>query len=104
VTTFFVAGVESGGASAEAAYAELRERSQIAASCPARSQRIFQLGCRFDGHDCEIEVGRPLPNGGPVVAAILDHGRQEAFLVHTIESGDAPTRITRPVYSVTNFS
>ena len=104
MTTFFVAGVEPGGDTAEAAYAELRERSRIVAHCPARPRRIFQLGCRFDGRDCEIEVGRPLPNGGHVVAAILDHGREEAFLVHTLDGDEEPTRIRRPVYSVTNFS
>jgi hypothetical protein len=104
VTTFFLAGHESDSGGAEAAYTELRERSQITVGCPARSRRIFKLGCRLDGCDCEIEVGRPLPHGGDVVAAILDHGREEAFVVHTVHDTDAPTRIGRPVYSVTDFS
>jgi hypothetical protein len=104
VTTFFVAGLESDSGGVEAAYSELRERSQMAVGCPARSRRIFKLGCRLEGHDCEIEVGRPLPHGGDVVAAILDHGREEAFVVHTVDGTDAPTRIGRPVYSVTDFS
>jgi hypothetical protein len=105
VTHFFVAGIESEGASAEAAYSELRERSMLDAGCPARPRRIFKLNCRFDGHDREIEVGRPLAKGGDVVLAILDHGRFEAFRVHTDGSGDAPpARVSHPVYSVTEFS
>jgi hypothetical protein len=105
VTTFFVAGIQSQGERAEAAYRELRERSQIVVGCPARSRRIFKLSCRFDGCDCEIEVGRPLSHGSDVVVAILDHGREEAFVVHTAAgASDAPVRVRRPVYSVTEFS
>jgi hypothetical protein len=106
MTGFFVAGAESHGESAEEAYSELRERSRIVAGCPARSRRIFKLSCRFDGHDREIEVGKPLSQGGDVVVAILDHGRFEAFCVHTAR-GDAgvPARVKHPaVYSVTEFS
>jgi hypothetical protein len=105
VTTFFVAGVESQGELAEAAYRELREHSQILTGCSARSRRIFKLSCRFDGRDCEIEVGRPLSQGRDVVVAILDHGREEAFVVHTAAAGLRPAvRVRRPVYSVTEFS
>jgi hypothetical protein len=106
VTSFFVAGSESRGESAEAAYSDLRERSEIAVGCPARSRRIFKLSCRFEGHDREIEVGRPLPSGSDVVAAILDHGREEAFVIHTTTAAgsDAHVRVGRPVYSVTEFS
>lgn len=105
MTTFFVAGIESQGEPAEAAYSELRERSRIVAGCPARSRRIFKLSCRFHGRDCEIEVGRPLSEGSDVVVAILDHGREEAFVVHTADGGTGtPARVRRPVYSVTEFS
>jgi hypothetical protein len=104
VTSFFVGGVDSKGARAEAAYDRLRERSLIATGCPARSRRIFKLSCRFDGQDREIEVGKPLPNGD-VVAAILDHGRFEPFCVLTDEAGDrGSARVSHPVYSVTEFS
>ena len=105
MTSFFVAGIESGGARAEDAYRGLRERSLLAVGCPARSRRIFKLSCRFDGQDREIEVGRPLSKGGDVVLAILDHGRFEAFCVHTDDGGqNAPARVSHPVYSVTEFS
>jgi len=105
VTSFFVAGIDSEGAGAEQAYSELRERSLIAAGCPALPRRIFKLSCRFDGQDREIEVGRPLSAGGDVVVAILDHGRFEPFCVHTDDAGEsAPARISHPVYSVTEFS
>jgi hypothetical protein len=104
VTTFFLAGTASESEGMEAAYHELRERSRIAVGCPARSRRIFKLDCRFEGSDCEIEVGRSLPHGGDVVVAILDHGREEAFVVHTLDEADAPMRVARPVYSVTDFS
>ncbi len=105
MTSFFVAGLESNGARAEEAYSELRERSLLAAGCPARSRRIFKLSCRFDGQDREIEVGRPLSKGGDVVVAILDHGRFEDFCVHTDGDGEgAPARVGHPVYSVTEFS
>ena len=77
MTSFFVGGIESDAARAEKVYSELRERSLLAAGCPARSRRIFKLSCRFDGQDREIEVGRPLSKGGNVVVAILDHGRFE---------------------------
>jgi hypothetical protein len=104
MTTFFVAGIEEQGA--EAAYHELRERSQIVVGCPARSRRIFKLSCRFEGSDSEIEVGRQLSHGSDVVAAILDHGREEAFVVHTAAADGvgAAVRVGRPVYSVTEFS
>jgi hypothetical protein len=104
VTRFFVAGVESEGARAEEVYRELRERSLLDAGCPARARRIFKLSCRFDGHDREIEVGRPLSKGGDVVVAILDHGRAEAFRVHTRGGKRPPARVSHPVYSVTEFS
>jgi hypothetical protein len=104
VTKFFVPGMESQGERAEAAYGELRARSQIVAGCRARSRRIFKLSCRFDGHDREIEVGRPLSGRTDVVLAILDHGRAEPFVVHTAAGANAPLRVRRPVYSVTEFS
>jgi hypothetical protein len=77
VTQFFLAGLESDSEGAEAAYSELRERSQIAVGSAASPRRIFKLDCRFEGCDCEIEVGRPMPNDGEV---------------------------TRPVHAVTDFS
>ena len=104
MTQFFVAGGESDRGRAEEAYGELRERSQIAVGCAARPRRIFKLDCRFEGCDCEIEVGRPLPHGDDVVVAILDHGREEAFVVYTVDGADPPTRVARPVYAVTDFS
>lgn len=105
MTQFFVAGIDSSGARAENLYSELREHSLLDAGCPAKPRRIFKLNCRFDGHDREIEVGRPLSKGGDVVLAILDHGRFEAFRVHTDGSGKAPpARVSHPVYSVTEFS
>jgi hypothetical protein len=104
VTRFFLAGRESDSEGAEAVYNELRERSHIAVGCAAKPRRIFKLDCRFEGCDCEIEVGRPLPNGGNVVVAILDHGREESFAVHTLGGAGPPTRVTRPVYTVTDFS
>jgi hypothetical protein len=105
VTSFFLAGIESGDSGEEAAYHDLREQSRIAIGCPAKSRRIFKLNCRMDGHDCEIEVGRPLSasSGSDVVVAILDHGREEPYLVHT-DGGTTPVRIGRPVYAVTEFS
>jgi hypothetical protein len=105
VTSFFLAGSESDSADGvEAAYLDLRERSVLAAGCAAKPRRIFKLDCRFEGSDCEIEVGRPLPHGGELVVAILDHGREEPYLVHTGDGADAPTRVARPVYDVTDFS
>ena len=104
MTQFFLAGINADGERAETAYRELRERSQVAIGCPARSRRIFKLDCRFEGCDCEIEVGRPMPHGGEVVLAILDHGREEPFAVHTVDATHAPTRVARPVYTVTDFA
>ena len=82
----------------------LRERSRPTVGCSASARRIFKLDCRYEGSDCEIEVGRPLPQSDAVVAAILDHGREEAFAVYTLDTGDPPIRIARPVYAVTHFS
>jgi hypothetical protein len=114
MTAFFIAGIEGKGKQVEAAYSELRERSLAVVGSPARSRRIFKLSCRFDGSDTEIEVGRRLASGSDIVAAILDHGREEAFVVHTdgvagskddgIEAVGRAVRIARPVYSVTEFS
>jgi hypothetical protein len=104
VTQFFLAGIEADSERTEAAYSELRERSRVLVGCGARPRRIFKLDCRFEGRDCEIEVGRPLPHGGKLVVAILDHGREEAFAVHTLDGADPPTRVARPVYTVTDFS
>jgi hypothetical protein len=104
VTRFFLAGVESDSEGLDAAYEQLRERSQIAVGCAAKPRRIFKLDCRFEGCDCEIEVGKPLPHGDEVVFAILDHGREEPFVVHTGDGLDAPTLVGRPVYTVTDFA
>jgi len=82
----------------------LRERSRITVGCGASPRRIFKLQCRYDGSDCEIEVGKPLPHSDAVVVAILDHGRHEAFAVYTLDTTDPPTRVARPVYAVTDFS
>ena len=105
MTRFFVAGVESNGERAEQAYGELCERSRVVIGCPARSRRIFKLSCRLKGRDREIEVGRPLSEGGDVVVAILDHGRFAPYCVHTTHAGVGMTaRVEHPVYSVTEFS
>ena len=105
MTQFFLAGSESDSEEGmEAAYRELRERSHDAVGCAPRKRRIFRLDCRFEGSDCEIEVGRPLPHGGELVVAILDHGREQPYAVHTGDGADAPTRIARPVYDITDFS
>ncbi len=100
-----LAGADAQDKRAEAVYLELRERSQTVVGSPARPRRIFKLGCRLDGHDREIEVGRPLPPGSDLVTAIFDHGREEAFVVHTAAEGArGELRIGGPVYSVTEFS
>lgn len=105
MTQFFLAGSESDSRERmEAAYSVLRERSQDAVGCAAKPRRIFRLDCRFEGSDCEIEVGRPLPHGGDLVVAILDHGREEPYAVHTGDGAHAPTRISRPVYDITDFA
>jgi hypothetical protein len=104
MTEFFFAGLESDGKLAEAAYMHLRERSHVAIGSDAKPRRIFSLDCRFEGSDCEIEVGKPLPHGGDVVVAILDHGREEPFVVFTNDEQGPLTRVTRPVYAVTEFS
>ncbi len=107
MTAFFVGGVDSRGSHAEEAYGELRELSQDLVGCPARGRRIFKLRCRFSGADQEIEVGKPVVDGGAVVSAILDHGREEAFIVHTSSPADGigvPLRVRNPVYGITEFS
>ena len=104
MTQFFFAGAESDRELAETAYRALRERSRITVGCSASPRRIFKLACRHEGSDCEIEVGRPLPQSDAVVVAILDYGLQEAFAVYTLDGGEPPTRIARPVYAVTDFS
>jgi hypothetical protein len=105
MTEFFVAGLATGDQHAEEAYRELREHSQNVVGSPARARRIFKLSCRLDGCDREIEVGRPLPPGSDVVAAIIDHGREDAFVVHTAAEGaSGAVRVGGPVYSVTEFS
>jgi hypothetical protein len=104
VTRFFIAGSES-DEDVEAAYLDVRERSLLAIGCAAKPRRIFKLDCRFEGSDCEIEVGRPLPHGGDLVVAILDHGRDEPYAVHTRDASEEDmTRVARPVYDVTDFS
>ncbi len=105
MTRFFIAGGdESSEQEVEAAYIGLRESSQQAIGCEAKPRRIFKLDCRFEGSDCQIEVGRPLPHGGDLVTAILDHGRDEPYAVHTRAGSRGLTRIARPVYDVTDFA
>ena len=104
MTAFFLAGVESDSRQAEAAYLELCERSEMKVGSPAKARRIFKLNCRLEGHDCEIEVGRPLPRHSAVVTAIIDHGREEPFVVHTLDEAADQVCVGRPVYSVTEFS
>jgi hypothetical protein len=104
VTKFFLGGGDCDDAGREDAYAELRERSHSVVGCAATPRRIFKLDCRFEGSDQEIKVGGHLPDGTDLVVAILDHGREESYAVHTANSQDAPTRVTRPAYAVTDFS
>lgn len=104
MTRFFIAGSD-GDEDVEAAYLDVRARSLLAIGCAAKPRRIFKLDCRFEGSDCEIEVGRPLPHGGDLVVAILDHGRDEPYAVHTRDDSEEDlTRVARPVYDVTDFS
>lgn len=106
MTSFFLAGVGSDAAS-EAAYRVLRERSEDTVGCPARSRRIFKLSCRIEGRDCEVEVGKPFPHhDGGLVSAIIDHGREEPFVVCTLgdTKDQGQLRVGRPVYSVTEFT
>jgi hypothetical protein len=104
VTNFFLGGAHIGGEHVQAAYEALRERSRVAIGCPAKPRRIFKLDCRLDGHDCEIEVGKPLPSGEGVVVAILDHGREQVFAVYTDSRDRDVVRIGRHVYAVTEFA
>jgi hypothetical protein len=107
MTAFFVGGLGREASLAEQAYDDLRELSGDLAGCPARLRRIFKLRCRLDGSDQEIEVGKRAPRGEGVVAAILDHGRHEAFIVHTTPASGGigtPLRVGNPVYGVTEFS
>lgn len=105
MTRFFIAGADDDTAvDLEAAYVGVRERSLQAIGCEAKPRRIFKLDCRFEGSDCEIEVGQPLPHGGDLVTAILDHGRDEPYAVHTRDGAHGLTRVARPVYDVTDFS
>jgi len=107
MTAFFVGGLKRGEPLAEEAYGDLRELSTDLAGCPARLRRIHKLRCRLDGSDQEIEVGKREPRGEGVVAAIIDHGRHEAFIVHTAPSSGGigtPLRVSNPVYGVTEFS
>lgn len=108
MTAFFIGGLDTDGEPlAEETYGDLRELSRDLAGCPARLRRIFKLRCRLAGSDQEIEVGKRVPSGEDVVAAILDHGRHEAFIVHTTAaSGGIGTtlRVRNPVYGVTEFS
>ena len=105
MTRFFIAGADlDSDQDVEAAYLRMRERSLLAIGCAAKPRRIFKLDCRFEGSDCEIEVGRPLPHGSDLVTAILDHGRDEPYAVHTRDGAQAPTRVARPVYDVTDFA
>jgi hypothetical protein len=108
VTAFFVGGLaDARGSRAEDAYGELRETSQELAGCPARARRIFQLGCRLDGADAVVEVGKAIPSGSDVVSAIIDHGRHEPFVIHTTppDGGASQSlRVPHPVYAVTEFS
>jgi hypothetical protein len=105
MTKFFLAdGTSSKGLATEEAYSELRERSWAAVGCAARQRRIFKLDCRFEGCDSEIEVGQPLPSGDDIVVAILDHGRDEPYAVHTRNPIDGLTMVARPVYGVTDFA
>lgn len=105
MTRFFIAGADDDSEQeVEAAYLGLRERSQLAIGCEPKPRRIFKLECRFEGSDCEIEVGRPMPHGGDLVTAILDHGRDAPYAVHTRDGAPALTRISRPVYCVTDFT
>jgi len=84
VTQFFLAGSESDSEEGiEAAYSELRERSHDAVGCAPRKRRIFRLDCRFEGSDCEIEVGRPLPH--PLVCLIDD--KDELLIIFRVGIG-----------------
>lgn len=107
MTAFFVGGIDARGPAADEAYRALRELSRDVVHCPARLRRIYKLRCRIDGRDEEIEVGKAPPHGEGVVAAILDHGRDEAFVVHTTTptgATNALLRVPNPVYDVIEFA
>ena len=104
MTSFFLGGTAEEDPGTERAYTALRERSDEAAGCPARQRRIFSLSCRYAGRDCDIEVGKPLADGGDVVVAILDHGRFAPFHVHVDDGGSGAPALVGDVYSVTEFS
>jgi hypothetical protein len=103
MTTFFIPGVGPLDTAAETIYSRLGERSAFAAGIAPTPRRIFRLSCRIESRDCEIEVGRPMPDRGGEVVAIFDHGRHDGFAVH-IRDVPEPVRVGSRVYSVEDFS
>ena len=102
----FVPGLHTTTKEQEEVYATLCQRSATEVGCAPMPARIFNVSCRLEGRDCEIEVGRDDPITGAEVLAILSHGRHHPFVVHTAcaDAGPALHRVPQPVYSVTEFS
>jgi hypothetical protein len=99
---FFVPGTKATKV-AETRYEELRAAAREQVEAPPRDRRIFNIGCRYEGHDCTIEVGGVSPRDGRKVLAIFDHGSHAGYTVST-EAGEAELQLDRHVYWVTEFA
>jgi hypothetical protein len=102
LTRFFVPD-ETGRAAADR-YDEIRRAAEERTGHTPLEKRIAALTCRRDGRDLETVVGEADPVCGDTVMAILDLGRHQPYLVHCTGTTDRRLLVSKPVYSVTEFT
>lgn len=84
-------------------YDELLEAARADTQLEPCSRRILSVGCRVEGRDCQIEVGKDDPITGDRVLALFRTRGSQPYTVYTSASALEPALRIKHVYWVDYF-
>jgi hypothetical protein len=85
-------------------YEDLLEAARLDTQLEPCARRILSVGCRVDGHDCQIEVGKDDPITGDRVLALFRTRGAQPYSVYTTRSAEEPALRIKHVYWVNYFA
>jgi hypothetical protein len=85
-------------------YDDLLEAARNDTQLEPCSRRILSVGCRVEGRDCQIEVGKDDPITGDRVLALFRTRGAQPYSVYTTRSAQEPALRIKHVYWVNYFA
>jgi hypothetical protein len=85
-------------------YEDLLEAARADTQLEPCTRRILSIGCRVEGHDCQIEVGEDDPITGDRVLALFRTRGAQPYSVYTTRSAQEPALRIKHVYWVNYFA